>query len=305
MTFFQQTVSDINRTFSDLGNRSSPHRRTDSSSTARESRRLSGSLSSMTANYGTQLSLFVIFDKKAGWIRLADSAVGEVELHDDGAKQESTSPTHRKSRISIDTNAFGKWIPPAFCELPFEAPLQTMKVTLLTRGRRTHILPNPLPTNPTTYSPLRIINWRNNPTNVVARIFDGSEPDMDGYSTPAYLQLISLGELGIEVQELSLPSLLGKGKGKARTDDALYVEQDTGGDAGFLSVGGHWDRQQTMYQSLNRSFSSLSTASHASMETVQLEREKGVYCWCRKGLEDWRVFWLGGSLAADYEDEEQ
>lgn len=289
---------------------SSSHRRTDSSSTVREARRLS-SLPSMATDYGVQLSIFVIFDKKAGWIRLADSAVGEIDLLDDTAPKEIPSPTaNRRSRLSssVDTTAFGKWIPPAFCELPLAlpgVPTQTMNVILLTRGKRTHIMPSPLPSNPSAYNSLRVINWRNNPTNVVARIFDGSEPDMDGYSTPAYLQMVSLGEMGIEVQELSIPALLSKGKGKARADDAFYAEEDTGGDAGFLNVGGHWDRQQTMYHNLNRSFSTLSSASSVSMETVQLEREKGLYCWCRKGLEDWRVFWLGGSLTADYEDEEQ
>ncbi|KAF8827215.1 hypothetical protein HHX47_DHR5000729 [Lentinula edodes] len=267
----------------------------------------------MTVTYGTQLSIFVIFDKKSGWIRLADSAVGEVDLHDDSqfgpTPRESSSPTsHRKSRIIMDTSSFGKWIPPALCELPMSAPgapLQTTKVILLTRGRRTHILPSPLPSNSSLHIPLRIVSWRNNPTDVVPRIFEGSEPDMDGYSTPAYLQLISLGELGVEVQEFSLPSLLTKGKGKARADDILYAEQDTGGDAGFLCTGGHWDRQRTFASNLNRSYSTLSTNSSFSTDSTQLELEKGLYCWCRKGLEDFRVFWLGGSLTADYEDEEQ
>ncbi|KAJ3854924.1 hypothetical protein EV368DRAFT_35778 [Lentinula lateritia] len=313
ITFFQQSVSEIARSFSDSGYKaSSSHRRADSSITSRDTRRLS-STSAMTVPYGTQLSIFVIFDKKSGWIRLADSAVGEVDLHDDSqfgpTTRESSSPTsHRKSRIIMDTSSFGKWIPPALCELPMSAPgapLQTTKVILLTRGRRTHILPSPLPSNSSLHIPLRIVSWKNNPTDVVPRIFEGSEPDMDGYSTPAYLQLISLGELGVEVQEFSLPSLLTKGKGKARADDILYAEQDTGGDAGFLCTGGHWDRQRTFASNLNRSYSTLSTDSSFSTDSTQLELEKGLYCWCRKGLEDFRVFWLGGSLTADYEDEEQ
>ncbi|KIK53283.1 hypothetical protein GYMLUDRAFT_179163 [Collybiopsis luxurians FD-317 M1] len=315
ITFFQQSVTDVTRSFSDSGYKHTSHRRTDSSSTSRESHRLSTNTSGVTLNYGTQLSLFVIFDKKAGWIRLADSAVGEMEMHDESQfwpARETTSPTsHRKSRISMDTSSIGKWIPPAFCELPVSAPgapLQAMKVIMLTRGKRTHILPSPLPTNHFSLPPIRSIMWRNTPTDLVARIFEGSEPDMDGFSTPAYLQLISLGELGIEVQEISLPSLFGKGKGKARADDSFYAEEDTGGDAGFLCTGGHWDRQHTMSHSmngLNRSYSSLSSMSGVSMDSTQLELEKGLYCWCRKGLEDFRVFWLGGSLTADYEDEEQ
>ncbi|KAF5393039.1 hypothetical protein D9757_001129 [Collybiopsis confluens] len=312
ITFFQQSVTDVARAFSDSGYKHTSHRRTDSSNTARETQRYSIA-SPVTINYGTQLSIFAIFDKKAGWIRLADSAVGEVELYDDslyGLNREVTTPTsHRKSRMSMDTSSIGKWIPPALCELPVSAPgtsLQAMKLIMLTRGKRTHILPNPLPTNYFSIPPLRSLTWRNTPTELVARIFDGSEPDMDGFSTPAYLQLISLGELGIEVQEISLPSLLGKGKGKARAaDDSFYAEEDTGGDAGFLCAGGYWDRQHTTYSSLNRSYSTLSTMSNISIDSTQLEREKGFYCWCRKGLEDFRVFWLGGSLTADYEDEEQ
>ncbi|KAJ4478996.1 hypothetical protein J3R30DRAFT_3682343 [Lentinula aciculospora] len=314
ITFFQQSVSDIARSFSDSGYRSpNSHKRADSSINSRDTHRLS-STASMTVTYGTQLSLFVIFDKKSGWIRLADSAVGEVDLHDDSqfgapAREVSSPNSHRKSRIMMDTSSSsGKWIPPALCELPFSAPgapLQTMNIILLTRGRRTHILPSPLPSNSALHIPLRVVTWRNNSTDIVARIFEGSEPDMDGYATPAYLQLISLGELGVEVQEISLPSLLSKGKGKTRADDNLYAEQDTGGDAGFLCTGGHWDRQHTFASNLNRSYSTLSTSSSFSTDSTQLEREKGLYCWCRKGLEDFRVFWLGGSLTADYEDEEQ
>ncbi|KAJ3719387.1 hypothetical protein C8R42DRAFT_673692 [Lentinula raphanica] len=324
ITFFQQSVSDIARSFSDSGYRSSTsHRRTDSSLSSRDVHHLSSNNPSLNMTYGTQLSLFVIFDKKSGWIRLADSAVGEVDLHDDAQSQsgpsssssftrEGSSPTsHRKSRMMMDTASFGKWIAPAICELPMPlAPSglssqATMKVILLTRGRRTHILPSPLPSNSSLHVPLRVITWKNNPTDIIARIFEGSEPDMDGYSTPAYLQIISLGELGVEVQEISLPSLLTKGKGRARPDDNLYAEQDTGGDAGFLCTGGHWDRQHTFATNLNRSYSTLSTNTSFSTDSTQLEREKGIYCWCRKGLEDFRVFWLGGSLTADYEDEEQ
>ncbi|KAJ3998024.1 hypothetical protein F5050DRAFT_1806306 [Lentinula boryana] len=313
ITFFQQSVSEIARSFSDSGYRSSSsHKRTDSSITSRDTHRLSSS-PSVPMTYGTQLSLFVIFDKKSGWIRLADSAVGEVDLHDDNqsgvASREASSPTnHRKSRMMMDMSSFGKWIPPALCELPLPASgasLQTTKVILLTRGRRTHILPSPLPSNSSLHIPLRVISWKNNPTDIIARIFEGSEPDLDGYSTPVYLQIISLGELGVEVQEISLPSLLTKGKSRARADDNLYAEQDTGGDAGFLCIGGHWDRQHTFASNLNRSYSTLSNNSTFSTDSTQLELEKGLYCWCRKGVEDFRVFWLGGSLTADYEDEEQ
>ncbi|THU91878.1 hypothetical protein K435DRAFT_758637 [Dendrothele bispora CBS 962.96] len=337
ITFFQQTVTEISRSLSaDSGSR---HRRSDSTATLREANRISNA-STMTVNYGTQLSLFVIFDKKAGWIRLADSAVGEMELQDDtstGHSRESSlsSPSsRRKSRISSDSFLIGngnsnKWIPPSSCELPVPlppppsapagTPSQTLKVTLLTKGKKTHIVPCPVPSNPSAYSPYRIVTWRNTPTNVIPRLYEGTAPDLDGISTPAYLQLISLGELGVEIQELPLtflsqqPGMNGKGKGKARapSDEILYAEEDTGGDAGFLCKGGHWDMPQSRY-GLSRaqsSYSFISDSSGTSVGTEELlekiEMEQGIYCWCRKGLEDYRVFWLGGSLTADYEEDEQ
>ena len=52
--------------------------------------------------YPTQLSLFVIFEKKAGLIRIADSAVGEVELYEEsGTLQQLIPPAMaRRSRAS-------------------------------------------------------------------------------------------------------------------------------------------------------------------------------------------------------------
>ncbi|GAW04436.1 hypothetical protein LENED_006225 [Lentinula edodes] len=211
ITFFQQSVSEIARSFSDSGYKaSSSHRRTDSSITSRDAHRLS-STSAMTVTYGTQLSIFVIFDKKSGWIRLADSAVGEVDLHDDN------------EHISYP--------------VPFLLILPYIFLSVSFPG---------------------------------------------GITLPMLSLGFSKGEIGVEVQEFSLPSLLTKGKGKARADDILYAEQDTGGDAGFLCTGGHWDRQRTFASNLNRSYSTLSTNSSFSTDSTQLELEK-----------------------ADYEDEEQ
>ncbi|KAF5371228.1 hypothetical protein D9758_004150 [Tetrapyrgos nigripes] len=336
ITFFQQTVTEISRSLSaDSGSR---HSRSNSMATLRESR--VSNASSMTVNYGTQLSLFVIFDKKAGWIRLADSAVGEMEFSEDsrespGHVRELSSPSsRRKSRIISEnfsySTSLNKWIPPSTCELPVPlppppsappgTPHQTLKVTLLTKGKKTHIVPCPVPSNPAAYSPYRIVTWKNTPTNIVPRLYEGTAPDLDGISTPAYLQLISLGELGVEVQELPLTFLLsgdslenGKGKGKARisSDDTLYAEEDIGGDAGFLCKGGHWDMPQARY-GLSRAQSTYSMVSESSGTSLgtevfleKMEMEQGIYCWCRKGLEDFRVFWLGGSLTADFEEDEQ
>ena len=41
--------------------------------------------------------------------------------------------------------------------------------------------------------------------------------------------------------------------------------------------------------------SGVSFDSLATEEIVaRLESDQGIYAWQRKGLEDWRVFWIGG-----------
>ncbi|KAK7033592.1 hypothetical protein VNI00_012829 [Paramarasmius palmivorus] len=321
ITFFHQAVSDVSRSLSDAGPRfhhSSHHRRAESISTVRETRASVASGSTLSAAYGPQLSLFVIFDKRSGWIRLADSAVGELELYDDHSMhaRESTSPTsHRKSRISASFDGpshSGKWLPPTTFDLPVQtANGQTKRIMILTRGKRTHILPSPLPVGLSPCPPYLIITWKNTPTTVTPRV---CEPPDDS-SAPPYLQIIALGEMGVEVQERSFAFLGGKGKGKMRADDVMHIEEDTGGDSGFLAVGGHWDRPQFAMQAarynagLSRSYSTDSYSSgYSSLESEELanrlDREQGLYCWCRKGLEDWRVFWLGGVHEVSYGEEE-
>ncbi|KAK0207002.1 hypothetical protein DFS33DRAFT_1255800 [Desarmillaria ectypa] len=313
ITFFQQVVHEAARSPSDTGSSSRfhhGHRRSDSSSTARGDRAITPP--NALLSYGTHLSIFVIFDKKAGWIRLADSAVGEVELYDDSAgsyhsRELNSSVNSRRSRYSLDvSSALGKWIPPVQCEIPLPSsskyPL-TKKVHLLTRGKQTHILPCPVPTGTSTSCPpLRVIIWKSPPTSVTPRICSNN----DGDPPSRFLQLIALGEHGVEVQEMSV-SFLGKGKGKARADDVVYGEDDVGGDTGFLCVGGHWDQPlYPPYHPISRSASNasdISTESVNSMESgellIKMKMEQGLYGWCRKGLEDWRVFWLGGSIVDD------
>ncbi|KAF9025885.1 hypothetical protein BDZ89DRAFT_1102201 [Hymenopellis radicata] len=314
ITFFQQVVVDVARSPSDAGparfNHS--HRRSPSTGTMRGERVLtspSGALS-----YGTQLSLFVIFDKKAGWIRLADSAVGEFELYDEGTGlRDASSPLSvRKSRISFDASSLlGKWIPLTQCEVPIipsaTYPPPTKKVHVLTRGRKTHILPCPLPTGAGACRPLRAIMWKSAPTSVRTRVC--SNEIGDGPSP--YLQLVGYGEHGIEVHELSL-NFMGKGKGKERADDSVWTEDDAGGATGFLCMGGHWDQPHySPYHPLNRTYSNasnMSSQSYDSVETEELvtkmEQEQGMYAWCRKGLEDWHIFWVGGSTTEEDEAEE-
>lgn len=317
ITFFQQVISEVGRSPSDAGPSrfQSSHRRSDSTGTMRGERVLTSP--NGTLSYGTQLSLFVIFEKKAGWIRLGDSAVGEFELLDDGLGPSSSSSGHhhprdlavasplnmRRSRLSFDVSGMlGKWIPLTQCDLPL--PGSTKKVYLLTRGRKTHIVPCPLPVGMSACQPLRALMWKSAPSAVKARVCTNEVGD----GPSPYLQLIGFGEHGVEVQELSL-GFLSKGKGKARADDAIWGEDDGGGATGFLCMGGHWDQPHySPYHPLNRSSSTVSDMSQrsfASVETDELmermQQEEGMYAWCRKGLEDYRVFWLGGSTNEDDE----
>lgn len=297
------------------------HKRSESTGGSRSSFASSATATS-SINYGPQLCLFVIFDKKAGWIRLADSAVGEMEWYDDGSLHAGSAGFHhrdstngstnsRRSRLSFDPPA-PRWIKPSQCELPIapssRSSALTTKVHVLTRGRQTHILPCPLPVGTTPAVPLRVVNWKSAPSAVVPRVCVGHGTVDAG--RPAVLQLISLGEHGVEVQELSLAFLdkgKSKGKGKAPADETVWADVDTGGDTGFLGHGGHWDDPRYLpfgddsRPELTRSASATSSVSAFSDMTISSEdldmrskQEEGVYAWCRKGLEDWRVFWLGG-----------
>ncbi|KAG5648735.1 hypothetical protein DXG03_000082 [Asterophora parasitica] len=274
ISFFQQSVQEVGRSPWDVGTPRqlhTPHRRSNSSSTLRassDSFLASTSSSFTTLNYGTHLSLFVVFEKKAGWIRLADSAVGEMELYIVGG-----SNTHRASDTSSTSSLRNK-------------PGVARDVHLITRGKLTHILPSPLPVGVSSYPPLFVASWRS---------------------------MIALSEHGVEVQEVPLSFLSkGKGKGKSRhSEDPLWAEEDFGGDVGFLCSGGHWDQSHHLFhrQRLSRSYSTTSTISANSFTSMEsgdvldkMKKEEGVYAWRREGLEDWRVFWIGGPLTGGPQD---
>ncbi|KAF7355684.1 hypothetical protein MSAN_01486200 [Mycena sanguinolenta] len=265
--FFQQTVQELARSPTDVHSR---HRRTSSSN-------------------GTQLSIFVVFEKKAGWIRLADSASGKIELFDTTA-----DPTTNLSSY--------KWLLPVRCELPVPSP----SVYVFTRGAMTQILPCPLPIHsagPT--RPLAVLRWRSTPVHVAPRV--------GGEAGEEVLQLTALGEGSVEVLEVPLAALggaqpaaggsgsgyesgnvygNGNGKGKARAGmDELGVvraKDDAGGETGFLCVGGYWDdpHQAAAYLQHSASISSDATAESVDAENIaeRLRRAQGVYGWCRKGL---------------------
>lgn len=226
------------------------------------------------------MSLFVVFEKKAGLIRIADSAVGEVELFDESPRDLYSPSSSRRSFIK---EAKGTWIPPSYEELPVNSPEATQPVYLLTRGKQTHILSCPMITPLSASPPLAILQWQYPPNQICHRVCTPRD-DSD------FLQVISFGEYGVEVQEVRL-SLFMKGKGKARREEPARTIVDVGVDAGFMCRGGQWDKAHRFLQRAE-SFMSYSTVS--TVQPNSRNPDAGFYGWCRKDAHDWRVFWLGG-----------
>ncbi|KAI9467238.1 hypothetical protein BJY52DRAFT_56697 [Lactarius psammicola] len=284
-----------------------------------------------------QLSLFIVFEKKVGLIRIINSAVGEVTLFEDAnahSSRDSLSPSQsglsaRRSRTSLDGFGLakdhrGSWTLPAKLDLPaggstnttpdmvdpWDAPSAAaledappQSVYLLTRGKQTFVLPCPLPANLQVTAPLLTFSWRSHPTFVAPRVIEVEYGGDGGGPSPwaatvvpvvprRMLQLTAFGEDGLEVQETPLSFSV---KEKARLEDPV-VSEVVIGETGFLCGGGHWHRP---YDSpLGRSDSVRSGVSFDSIATEEvisrLESDKGIYGWQRRGLEDWRIFWIGG-----------
>ncbi|KAK2465976.1 hypothetical protein APHAL10511_001617 [Amanita phalloides] len=310
------------------------HKRTDSSMTIRtgsNNNQRSSYVPSTLQDYGNHHSLFVAFDKKATWIRIADSAVGEMALFDDGLssstaqfglpasyahhavgrdshKESINSPTGavRRIRHSIEAYAANKWGASIIkCDLPFEPGVSPTpsQVLFITRGRQTQVVPCPLPANYASVPPLWTVFWKSSPTHVLGRIYNPATDDDDRLP---FLQIVAFGEGGIEVQEVPI-SLLGQGtgKGKGRTLEPSQAHEDLGGPVGFLCKGGHWDDfvessagEQLSRHSSTSDLSTTSIISYGSDEMLaKLKKQEGVYGWWCKDLQDWRVFWIGGTTA--------
>ncbi|KAI0698561.1 hypothetical protein BC835DRAFT_1268782 [Cytidiella melzeri] len=299
--FVQQSVQDVTRSPSDVGprTRGSPS----------HSRHMKGvSVGGSTPFYPTQLSMFVIFEKKAGLIRIADSAVGEVELYDDplgnlqplltATASSSSGSLSRRSRSSWDgskgfvRDSKAPWIAPTKINIPSSTNRSSFSqnMYILTRGKTSHILPYPLPANIPTTPPYRTMHWTAPPTHVRTRT---CRPQDD---TPPFLQIIAFGEYGIEVQEMDLSSITQK-KGKERAEELRCAQTDVGGaDTGFLISGGHWDAQifpEYSPSTICETFDSVSELSTEELADV-LQAHEGIYGWVRKGHGDWRIIWLGG-----------
>ncbi|KAF8528840.1 hypothetical protein BU17DRAFT_79995 [Hysterangium stoloniferum] len=256
-----------------------------------------------------QFSLFVIFDKKAGIIRISDSSVGEIDLWEEprhsrrASSHSPTSPTPFRlpissfDNLSIAKDTKGLWIPPAEVTIPsnwviqtFTHSTSTMTLYLLTRGKYTHIVWSPLPLPVASHTPLKILQWNAQPTRIVPR---ACQRPITGQP---FLQVMALGDLGVEVQEFPLSSIfLTEDRGEEQDAIAMQAEVGSGG-AGFLCMGGHWTERE---RQANQEGTSQRHGSSSTADTVDLaekrSREQGFYAWTQKGYNDWRVFWLGGS----------
>jgi len=305
-----------------------------------------------------QLSLFVVFEKKVGLIRIVNSAVGEVAFFEEPtpftsrdsltcAPSFSPSPSSlapgglvslsgRRSRTSLDGFGLAKdsnrgaWTLPA--KLDFSAPISTpstasvatpvdawdaetqpQSLYFVTRGKQSFALRCPLPASMHATVPLVTFHWRSPPTYVVPRVIDvdyGGGSECSGATTTAtaarrgrVLQLTAFSEDGLEIQETLLSSLFGKERSRNVAEEAVVSSEVVLGETGFLSRGGHWHRPYDAPLDLNRSYSVRSGVSVDTMATEEvvsrLELGQGTYGWQRKGLEDWRVFWIGGAGETD------
>ena len=309
LAFIQQAIPDsTSRHFSEsVSGRFNSHKRSESGSTLRAS--FSGPTSNTTFSYGSHLCLFIVFDKKAVWVRLGDSVVGEVELADDEEAPPvshlfsristvSTATLRTRARLSLDIReSISRWLVPVRCELPVPGQIDTLRpVYILTRGKRTHIIPCPFPSRLPPTLPLYAFFWKSSPKYISPRVIHANT---DPISNPPLLQLVAFSDNGIEVQESTLTFLRNKGKGRAMPDDLIKADDDIGGDTGFLAVGGNWDQLDNLYGSRP----ALSGQSMDSMDSLDLiarmRRDEGIYGWCRKGFEDWRVFWVGGDQSTE------
>jgi len=247
---------------------------------------------------------------------MSDASVADVELGDDGPPPSlstgaSLMPTpsvsstiSRRNRSSWDGFGFIKekptWTLPTQVEL---SSMPSTSVYLLTRSKKTHIIPSPLPADLANTSSFRILTWASAPRHVEARV---CRPYAHAQETrPPFLQLIAFGEDGIEVQEVNLGQLtVRRGKGKGADTTPIHAISDIlSGETAPLCLGGYWHRPVYPDQSdLYRTDSMMSYMSASSCDSTDTEElvakfmsERGIYGWVRKGHSDWRIFWVGGT----------
>ncbi|KAG1752453.1 uncharacterized protein EDB91DRAFT_1102685 [Suillus paluster] len=312
LTFVQQSVQDNFRSQPDVG----PPRTTIGHN------RIASAEASRPANvvYEAQTAIFVVFDKRAGIIRVADSAVTEVDMFESGGGLSPTGGSGSKdtltggslrglrSRASIEFTASKDqrsiWLLPSRTEIPpIHMPhlgSSDSSVYVLTRGKVTHVVGAPLSAYIHATPPLYTVNWDFPPASVAARTHLPAPSHSQETSPEPSLQLIGMGEEGVEVHEVPLSHLSGsyKGKGKALPDPP--VAQNPLGEAGFLTTGGRWHRYigAPQFERMNSAISASSIESTGTEELLsRVKAEEGVYGWWRKEWQDWRIFWLGGDTS--------
>lgn len=320
-----------------------------------------------TTALNPQLSLFVVFEKKVGIIRIVNSAVGEVAFFEEtttltARDSLTTSPTSppssststlapssmaslpgRRSRTSLDGFGLAKdsnrgaWTLPAKLDLPdpnsasttstlvdgWDDEPQLKSIYLVTRGKQSFALRCPLPASMHATVPLLTFHWRTPPSFIIPRVVDieyggsgGERRSISEYSAMSsttlvvpqrcrMLQLTAFNEDGLEIQEIILSSLFRKERSLRVVEEGVPVvsSEVVLGETGFLTRGGHWDRPYDAPVDLSRSYSVRSGVSLNTMATEEvvsrLESNQGTYGWQRRGLEDWRVFWIGGMGETD------
>ncbi|KIM46550.1 hypothetical protein M413DRAFT_24255 [Hebeloma cylindrosporum] len=220
---------------------------------------------------GGEPCLFIIFDKQAGWLRLADSAVGVMTLTAVGGLPPSIEDPK------------SKWALPVRFELPGQGK---RVVYILTRGFRTHIVSYPAPPSP----PLAAIFWNSAPTFVSPRLVRSKD------NTPS-LQLVAFSSSGIEIQEMGLSSLDDTSHESVFPNDIkqtnVMFEED---EVEFLAVGRHWE---VLGQERDASQQSSYELSGSNNDASNQGGSMGIYGCCRHSPNDWRVFWIGGDAWED------
>ena len=282
--------------------------------------------------------MFVVFEKRAGLIRISDASVSELELFDDGGGPPSptgtSSPQSTLSsgtlsahgtlsghgfRRSIDALGLlregkGSWLPLRTLDVPYppsangEPPSFSASKTVLfvSRGRRTHIVPSPLQNPLSSHPPLRAIRWHSHPRQITARLSTGPAKEPK-------LQVVAFTDQGVEVVETGINSLfkppnldptMSKGKGKvlsmSTSEPLVRATWDSPDVAGYLARGGFWHTLDTSSgrPELKPPVLDSDASIHNGSET-RTEAGKGIYAWAQKGIEDYRVVWLGDAFPGE------
>ena len=234
---------------------------------------------------GSEPCLFIIFDKQAGWLRLADSTVGVMTLIAVGG----LPPPIEDPK--------SKWVLPVRFGLPIPGQMNEKRfIYILTRGFRTHIVSHPSPPSP----PLAAIFWNSTPTFVSPRLV---RPKDNLPNALPLLQLVAFSSSGIEIQEMGL-SFLDNSRGTVFPTDIKQTKVMFEGEVEFLAVGRYWGTLVEIPPQQSSSRPSGEPVSDTGNDASDQGGSMGIYGWCRhNGPSDGRVFWIGGDAWDDWSDQ--